>query len=153
MMTALPFAPDGIAHIIQIALAPSFLLTAIAAVLSLLTSRLSRAVDRSRWIEQHYAPRGHEAHDYQVAQLRLIHLRMKYANLALILCALSAMLICIVIAGLFLAAMFKIALGQIMGMAFVVAMFLLIGGLILFLWEVRIAIDATRIQDELLDKE
>lgn len=150
MMSALPLAPDGIAHTIQIALAPSFLLTAIGAILALLTSRLGRAVDRSRWIEQHYAPKGHEQHGYQLAQLRLIDLRMKYANRALVLCTLSAMLICVVIAGLFLSTMFGLALGQIMAVAFIVAMLLLIVGLILFLMEVRIAVLATRIQDELL---
>lgn len=151
MMNPNIFDPDGIAHTIQTALAPSFLLTAIAAILSLLTSRLGRTVDRARWIAEHYAPKGDAQHDYQVAQLRLIDKRMKYANLALILCALSAMLICIVIAGLFLGAMFSYALGQIMAMAFVIAMLLLIVGLILFLMEVRIAVEATRIQDELLE--
>lgn len=150
MMNPNIFDPDGIAHTIQVALAPSFLLTAIAAILSLLTSRLGRTVDRSRWIEEHYAPKGAPQHDYQVAQLRLIDLRMKYANRALILCALSAMLICIVIAGLFLAALFNFALGQMMAVAFVVAMLLLIVGLVLFLYEVRIAVVATRVQDELL---
>ncbi len=153
MMTAIPFAADGIAHTIQIALAPSFLLTAIGAILALLTGRLGRVVDRARWIEEHYAPKGDAAHDYQVAQLRLIDQRMKYANRALVLCTLSAMLICIEIAGLFIAAMFNLALGQIMAMAFVVAMLLLIAGLILFLYEVRIAVEATRVQDDLLERE
>jgi len=153
MMSAMPFAPDGIAHTIQIALAPSFLLTAIGAILTLLTGRLGRVVDRSRWIEANYAPKGDPRHDQQVAQLRLIDLRMKYANRALILCTLSAMLICIVIAGLFLAAMFGLAFGQVMAMAFVIAMLLLISGLVLFLNEVRIAVHATRIQDELLERD
>ncbi len=151
MMNPNIFDPDGIAHTIQIALAPSFLLTAIGAVLTLLTSRLARTVDRSRWIEEHYAPKGDSRHDYQVAQLRLIDERMKYANWALVLCALSGMLVCVVIAGIFLGAMFGLALGQMMAMAFVVAMLLLIGGLILFLMEIRIAVEMTRVQDELLE--
>ena len=151
MMNPDVFDPDGIAHTIQIALAPSFLLTAIAAILSLLTSRLGRTVDRSRWIEEHYAPKGDARHDYQVSQLRLIDKRMKYANRALVLCALSGMLICIEIAGLFLSALLGLAIGQIMAMAFIVAMVLLIAGLVLFLVEVRIAVEATRVQDELLE--
>lgn len=151
MMNPNIFETDGIAHTIQIALAPSFLLTAIGAVLTLLTSRLARTVDRSRWIEEHYAPKGEAQHDYQVAQLRLIDQRMKYANRALVLCALSGMLVCVVIAGLFLGAMFDLALGQVMAMAFVIAMLLLIGGLILFLMEIRIAVEMTRVQDELLE--
>jgi len=141
---------DNIAHSIQLALAPSFLLTAISTLLILLTSRLGRAVDRSRWIEQHYAPKGHEGHDYQVAQLRLIDQRMKYANRALVLSALSAMLICIVIGGIFVSALLGFELASMMAVAFVIAMLLLIGSLVLLLYEVRIAVEATRIQDALL---
>ncbi|RYE52910.1 MAG: DUF2721 domain-containing protein [Rhizobiaceae bacterium] len=152
-MSATLAAPDGIAHTIQIALAPSFLLTAIGAILALLTGRLGRVVDRSRWIEANYAPKGDPRHDYHLQQLRLIDLRMKYSNRALVLCTLSAMLICIVIAGLFTSALFHWALGQLMAIAFVVAMLLLIVGMVFFLYEVRIAIYATRIQDELLERD
>lgn len=147
------FMLDDIAHTIQLALAPSFLLTAIGAILALLTGRLGRAVDRARWIEENYAPRGDPRHDYQVAQLRLIDRRMRYANRALLLCAISAMLVCIVIAGMFCAVMFDLALGRLMAAAFILAMLLLIIGLALFLAEVRIATVATRIQDELLERQ
>lgn len=147
------FMLDDIAHTIQLAMAPAFLLTAIAGVLGLITGRLSRAVDRARWIEQHYAPKGDPNHDQQVRQLRLIDLRMLYANTALILCATSAMLICVVIAGMFCAAMFNLSLGQMIAVCFILAMLLLMCGLGLFLLEVRIAVVATRIQDELLERE
>jgi len=149
--TAIAF--DDIAHTIQLALAPSFLLTAIGALLALLTSRIGRIVDRSRWIEQNFTPKHHPQHEHQVSQLRLIDTRMRHANRALILCATSAMLVCIVIAGLFIAALFDLALGRLMAVAFIVAMMLLIGGLGYFLYEVGIAVRATRIQDELLERE
>lgn len=83
----------------------------------------------------------------------MLDLRIKYANRALVLCTISAVLICIVIAGLFLAALFDLRLGPAMAIAFIVAMALLIIGLGLFLLEVRIAVEATRIQDELLERE
>jgi len=153
MMSAMPFAPDGIAHSIQLALAPSFLLTAIGAILALLTGRLGRVVDRSRWIEQNFTPKDDPRHAHQVQQLRLIDIRMRHANRALILCTISAVLICIVIAGLFTAALFNLALGQAMAISFILAMLLLIIGLGHFLYEVRTAVRATRIQDELLERE
>jgi hypothetical protein len=62
-------------------------------------------------------------------------------------------LICIVIAGLFTAVLFDLALAQPIAIIFVLAMLLLIAGLGLFLYEVRIAVHATRIQDELLERE
>ncbi len=153
MLSEMPFAPDGIAHTIQLALAPSFLLTAISAILALITGRLGRTVDRSRWIEQNYAPKGDPRHDYHVGQLHLIDKRMRYANLALFLCTISAVLVCVVIAGLFVAALIGLGLGQAMAIAFILAMLLLIVGLGFFLLEVRIAVFATRIQDELLERE
>lgn len=153
MMSAMPFAPDGIAHSIQLALAPSFLLTAIGAILGLLTGRLGRVVDRARWIEQNFTSKEDPRHARQVQQLRLIDLRMKYANRALILCTISAVLICIVIAGLFSSALLDLAVGQAMAIAFILAMLLLIAGLACFLYEVRTAVHATRIEDELLERE
>ena len=42
----------GIAHAIQLAVAPVFLLTGIAALLAVMTNRLARVIDRARSIEQ-----------------------------------------------------------------------------------------------------
>ena len=152
-MDDLPLALDNIAHTIQLAMAPAFLLTAIGAIMSLLAARLGRVVDRARWIEQNYAPKGDPRHDYQVSQLRLIDKRMKYANRALILCTISGMLVCVVIAGLFVAVLAHFAFGQAVAVAFVLAMTLLITGLGYFLYEVRISVEATRVQDELLERD
>lgn len=147
------FALDDIAHTIQLAMAPCFLLTAIGAILNMLTGRLSRVVDRSRWIEQNFTAKDDPRHEHQVNQLRWIDERMRHANRALVLCTISAVLICIVIAGLFTAVLFGLALGQPIAIIFVLAMLLLIVGLGIFLYEVRIAVHATRIQDELLERE
>lgn len=64
------FALNDIAHTIQLAMAPCFLLTAIGAILNMLTGRLGRVVDRSRWIEQNFTPRDDPRHKHQVQQLR-----------------------------------------------------------------------------------
>lgn len=147
------FALDDIAHTIQLAMAPCFLLTAIGAILNMLTGRLGRVVDRSRWIEQNFTAKDDPRHAQQVRQLRWIDERMHWANIALVLCTISAVLICIVIAGLFCAVLFDFAMGQALAIVFIVAMLLLIGGLGFFLYEVRIAVVATRVQDELLERE
>ncbi|WP_374649225.1 DUF2721 domain-containing protein [Rhizorhabdus sp.] len=152
-MDPTPFALNDIAHTIPLAMAPCFLLTAIGAILNMLTGRLGRVVDRSRWIEQNFTPRDDPRHKHQVQQLRWIDERMRWANRALILCTISAVLICIVIAGLFIAVLLDLAVGHAMSVVFILAMLLLTGGLGMFLHEVRIAVHATRIQDELLERE
>ncbi len=147
------FALNDIAHTIQLAMAPCFLLTAIGAILSMLTGRLGRVVDRSRWIEQNFTAKDDPRHQNQVDQLRWIDERMRHANRALVLCTISAVLICVVIAGLFTAVLFDWASGQAIAIVFVLAMLLLIAGLAIFLYEVRIAVHATRIQDEYLERQ
>ena len=47
----MPIATADIAHLIQSAVAPVFLLTGVAAMLSVLTNRLARIVDRARTLE------------------------------------------------------------------------------------------------------
>ena len=50
MISELPVTT--IAHAIQLAVAPVFLLTGVASILSVLTNRLSRIIDRSRFLHR-----------------------------------------------------------------------------------------------------
>ncbi|MBU3658145.1 MAG: DUF2721 domain-containing protein, partial [Rhodocyclaceae bacterium] len=50
MMTSQPVT--DIAHIVQMAVAPVFLLTGVGAILSVLTTRLARVIDRGRQLDQ-----------------------------------------------------------------------------------------------------
>ncbi len=47
-----PLDPDTITHGIQLALAPVFLLTAVAAMIGVVAGRLARIIDRARVVEQ-----------------------------------------------------------------------------------------------------
>ena len=42
---------SGVAHAIQLAVAPVFLLTAVGALLGVITNRLARVIDRARILE------------------------------------------------------------------------------------------------------
>jgi len=44
-------ALPAIAHAIQLAIAPVFLLTGIAGLLGVMANRLARVIDRGRWLE------------------------------------------------------------------------------------------------------
>ncbi len=46
---------NAISHVIQLSVAPVFLLTGIGALLGVVTNRLSRIVDRARTVEPLYA--------------------------------------------------------------------------------------------------
>ncbi len=83
-----------IAHLIQVALTPIFLISAIGVTLNVLTSRLARIVDRARAMEDRllhpdYVQDGRDLH----AQLKILARRSRWINAAIILITLSALFI------------------------------------------------------------
>ncbi len=145
-------ALTDIAHTIQLSLAPVFLLTGIASILNLLAVRLARIVDHARRIEREFTPSDDPQHGFQVRQLRLLDYRMRVVNNAIFLCTGSAVLICLVVAGLFVSSLMGLGFGRTMASIFVLSMLLLIAGLFLFLLEVRVAVRAIQIDDALLER-
>ena len=66
-----------IAHLIQSAIAPVFLLTGVASTLAVLTNRLSRIVDRARVLETQLA--GHPGEGPQLhGELSVLARRARY---------------------------------------------------------------------------
>ena len=134
-----------IAHAIQLALAPVFLLSGIGVMLGVLTNRLARIVDRARKVEdslrQATAPNIPEAR----GQLRVASRRARFMNASITLCTIAALLIALVVALLFASTFVPISLAVYVAALFVVAMMALVGALVSFLIEVRIATAALRI--------
>jgi len=142
----------GLAHTIQLALAPVFLLNGIAAVLNILTGRLSRIVDHARQIEADFTPMGDPRHARQVKDLRLLDRRMWVVNNAIFLGIASAVVLCTVVAAMFLARLAGFGFARTLSVMFALSLILLIACLTLFLLEVRMAVAAIRIRDELLER-
>lgn len=136
-----PLGPiNTIAAAIQLAIAPVFLLTGIGAILSVLTIRLGRVVDRLRLVQKRAAKMQSE--DLK----NLLHLeasalwrRIKTINWAMRLSVASALLICLVIVILFIGAYVAFPIGRLLAALFIAAMLLLILALLLFLLEVSIS--------------
>lgn len=135
-----------IAHVIQQAVAPVFLLSGVAAMLNVLTNRLARVIDRARQFEKDYhdLPIGDERHIMR-DRLAILSKRSRLSNLAITLCTVCALLICLVIVTIFLSALFEINGSQWIAGLFIVAMLALIGGLLAFLQEIFIATASVRI--------
>jgi hypothetical protein len=142
----------NLAHTIQLALAPVFLLNGIAAILNMLTGRLSRIVDHARAIEAVFTPTGDPAHVRQVADLRRLDRRMWVVNNAIFTGTASAVVLCVVVAFMFLARLAGFGFARTLAAMFAVSLILLIVSLVLFLVEVRMAVQAIRIRDELLER-
>jgi len=100
--------PVDIAHLIQVALTPIFLISAIGVTLNVLTSRLARIVDRARAMEDRllhpdYVHDGRDLH----AQLKVMARRSRWINAAIILITLSALFIALVVVMLFVNAFLR----------------------------------------------
>ena len=129
---------SDVAHAIQLAIAPVFLLTGIGALLSAMSFRLGRIVDRARLLEERPAVTG----DVQAAlhkELQALSQRAHLINRSITLCTFCALLICALIVVLFVGAFLKLAIVTAIALLFIAAMLALIASLIVFLQEIRIA--------------
>ncbi len=133
-----------IAHLIQSALAPVFLLSGVGVTLGVMTSRLARVVDRARNLEDllHRQPNNtRQIH----ADLAVLARRTRYLNAAITMCGCSAVLIALVVITLFANAFFGSGLAATTALLFVGAMLFITGAYIAFLIEVRLATRSLRI--------
>ncbi|MEO6146301.1 MAG: DUF2721 domain-containing protein [Sulfuriferula sp.] len=124
-----------VAHVIQLSVGPVFLLTGIGAMLSVLTNRLARVVDRFRTLNN---TQDDERIAYQQEMARLLS-RARWIHWAISLCTVSALLICIVIAALFVGSELNIDPSNAISILFILAMLALITGLLCFLREIFLA--------------
>ena len=142
-----------VAQTIQLALAPVFVLVAIGNIMNILSTRLGRIVDRSRYLQQlHPATEGPE-HDAIVREIRLVDRRIHLIGKAILLLVLSGLTIGFCVALLFIEELFKVSLQQVAAATFMLAIVLLMWALTLFLRETRSATAALRIPEMYLEPE
>ena len=129
-----------ISHVIQLAVAPVFLLTAIATLINALNTRLGRIVDRRRVVQERM--RASEPDEAEAAETEIANLqrRTRLIYFAIFCAVLSALLVCLVVAGAFLGALLGIDLARSVATVFIGAMLAMISGLSLFLREVYLAV-------------
>jgi hypothetical protein len=137
-------AISAIASQIQLAVAPVFLLAGVGALLNVVASRLARVVDRARKVAAAAESLDPEESAQAKEELRLLAKRIKAANLAIVCCTASALFVCVVVAIMFIAEPTRIGADRVIAILFIVAMVLLILGLMLFLYEIRLAMKSLR---------
>ena len=134
-----------VAHAIQLALAPVFLLTGIAGMLNVMTGRLSRIIDRGRQLTADPDCQQQQPPAELQRQLRILEHRRYLASAAITACTLSALLVCMVIAALFLEVLLPLRLKWLVGIVFTASTLALVVGLAYFLREVHLATQTVRI--------
>lgn len=130
----------SLSRAIQLSVAPVFLLTGISGLLSMLTGRLSRIIDRTRVIQLALEESQVKEALRLRAALEVQRKRMFLINRAILCSTITALLVAGVVAVMFISAVAAVDLAAIVVPVFVVAMLSLIIGLLLFLVEVQLAI-------------
>ncbi len=135
--------PD-ILRVIQLVVAPVFLLTAVGTLINALNTRLGRAVDRRRILEEKL--RGMQAGETASARAELarIEQRIQIVYLAIFAAVICALFVCLLIAGAFLGAFIATELSRTVAILFVLAMVALIASMLLFLREIFLAVSTPR---------
>lgn len=129
-----------ITRVIQLAVAPVFLLTAIATMINALNSRLGRIVDRRRVVQERLGTADPARRDSAQREIGLLVRRSAMVYYAIFCAVLSALLVCMVVAGAFLGALYGVDLARSVASFFVAAMLAMIAALSLFLREVFLAV-------------
>ena len=130
-----------IGHVIQLAIAPVFLLTGVCTMLMVLTNRLARIIDRTRALEDRLDADFHPAY---MDELDILYRRWHLINFAITLSTACGLLICVVIAMLFLGDTTNLPLDRYIAGLFVVAMVCLIGSFMYLLREIFVASSTLR---------
>ncbi len=132
---------SDIGHIIQLSIAPVFLLTGVGTNLLVLTNRLTRIIDRSRYLEEKLAETdiSADAEKRIRSEGEVLFRRARKINRAITLSTLCALFICVVVASLFLDDAFNLKLDTMIATLFVSAMVALTGSFVYLLREILLA--------------
>lgn len=140
----LPSTASDIPHVIQLAVAPVFLLSGVGVTLGVLATRLGRIIDRARLLEQRMPTSTGAAHEAVAEELRTLAHRAKLINRAITLCVACALCVCLLIATLFVGALLGLGLVALLAALFIASMLALIGGYLSFLREIFLATHSLR---------
>lgn len=134
---------NTVSHLIQLAVAPVFLLAGVGSILGVFSSRLSRIIDKAEAINAHLSHSNPAGVPKRADAMRLqrvfMERRARNMNRAIFFCTSTGMLIALVIVTLFLSAFFAFNGAWVIAVLFITAMLSFIISMILFLREIFMA--------------
>jgi hypothetical protein len=151
----LPHTPGlaQLAQIIQLAVAPVFLLAGLGAFLNACVGRLARIVDRIRNLEPRILDSRGTEHERLLDEVRLLDRRSRIVSSAIFTTVLAALIISAVVVLLFLAFLTGYRFGTAIALLFIAAMVCTGLGFAIFLHETRLGIRAIQVRAHILEHE
>jgi len=145
-MESLLWNVDNIAHVIEISVAPVFLLAGISGLLMVLTNRLGRSIDRSRSLQAAVNKQLSAKHKSTIEyEMKGLLNRSRFINASINLATVSALVVCIVIITLFLGSLLNFNVGVVVAILFIACMVILAIAFGCFVAEVFIAMRNLRV--------
>ena len=136
---------DDVTHVIQLAVAPVFLLTAVATIIGVLTNRLVRIVDRIRVLEKKSdQPVPEDEAAFKQLELGLLGRRLRMIYIALSCEVSCGLIVGVMIASAFIDAFLALNFSGVIAGLFILEMMAFISGLTAFLREIFLAVQSTR---------
>jgi hypothetical protein len=129
-----------IARVIQLAVAPVFLLTAIGTIINVLIQRLGRSIDRRRVLEENLSEYEGVWLDEAKVELGQLNRRIVIILWAVSLAVIAATLVCLLVGVAFAGAFVSANLARPVAILFILAVSVLTAALLLFLREVSISV-------------
>lgn len=133
---------NNVSQLIQLSVAPVFLLAGVAGLLNVFTGRLSRIIDKVDKLDKYENENKENLKNNEEIRLKIEHrrnfltMRMKNTNLAILFGTSTGLLIALVIVTMFLSAIFEFKDSLLIAILFIGAMLCLITSLFLFLREI-----------------
>jgi len=135
--------PDNaidVTRLIQLAVAPVFLLTAVGTIIGVLSTRLGRVVDRSRTLEERLRQLTPEGQKAVREELNTLSRRGRLVYASITLAVICALFVGLLIAVAFVDAFVTLDLSKFIGLLFIGAMLAFILALMVFLREIYLAV-------------
>jgi len=139
-------AAEQVSHVIQLAVAPVFLLTSIGTILSVLSSRLARIIDRARVLAERLESQSEAPHHVAIrSELAVLIRRRHYINIAITAGVAAALFVCVLMTAAFVAALFNAQFPTVLVALFITSMISIVVALLFFLREVLLSALSYRI--------
>lgn len=140
----------SVAGLIELSIAPVFIIAGIAGFLNVFTGRLARIIDRLERLNQVYEYKKEPPPQHVIERKKSLIKRMKNTNLAILLMSTTGLLIAIVIVTMFLSAMFGFKDSLFISILFITAMSIFIVSLLLFCREILHTVSSAQMRSGFL---
>lgn len=129
-------AVNAVSQLIQLSVAPVFLLAAVGGILNVFTGRLSRIIDKVEKLDAENRETDDKLAEHQKERRDSLAKRMRNMNLAILFCTITGLLVATVIVIMFSSALLKFDESILIAALFIIAMLSFILSLTLFLKEI-----------------